>query len=242
MPATKKPARRVNRAAARRAPSGARTRALEVVERLKREYPDAHTALEHRNPFELLVATILSAQTTDVRVNLTTPALFERYPTAADMAGADPDELEALIKPTGFFRTKARALREMSQDVVQRHGGKVPSTMDELVRLRGVGRKTANVVLGAGFGVPGFAVDTHVGRLTRRLKLTAATDPVKVEADVCRLVPEPEWSDLSLRLILHGRRVCLALTPRCDKCVLNDFCPSAFSAGRAPAARGGARR
>ena len=222
--------------ARRRAPPGAKARALEVVERLKREYPDADTALVHRNPFELLVATILSAQTTDVSVNLTTPALFARYPTPEELAAADPAELEAILKPTGFFRTKARALRVMAQDLVERYGGEVPATMSELVTLRGVGRKTANVVLGVGFGVPGFPVDTHVGRLCRRLKLTTATDPVKVEEDVCRLVPEEEWTGLSLRLILHGRRVCVAQRPRCPQCVLVDICPSSYL-GLRPVAR-----
>jgi endonuclease-3 len=220
----------------RRVPPGAKVRTLEVVARLKREYPDAECALVHRNPYELLVATILSAQTTDVRVNLTTPALFERYPTPPDLAGADQDELEQLIKPTGFFRTKARALREMAQDIVRRHGGEIPASMDDLVRLRGVGRKTANVVLGVGFGIPGLPVDTHVGRLARRLKLTTATDPVKVEVDLCRLVPKEEWTELSLRLILHGRRVCLSQRPRCPKCVLADICPSAYL-GLKPVAR-----
>jgi len=229
MSATKSPrARGARPTKARRAPAGARTRALEVVARLGREYPDADTALVHRNPFELLVATILSAQTTDVRVNLTTPALFARFPTAYEVAASSQEELEKVIKPTGFFRTKARALREMSQDLVLRHGGEVPGSMEELVQLRGVGRKTANVVLGVGFGVAGFPVDTHVGRLVRRLKLTTATDPVKVEADICRMVPESEWTNLSLRLILHGRQVCLAGRPRCPKCVLVDICPSSF--------------
>jgi endonuclease III len=220
----------------RRAPAGAKARAQEVVERLAREYPNAECALVHRNPFELLVATILSAQTTDVRVNLTTPALFARYPSAADMAGASQEELEAIIKPTGFFRTKARALREMSQDVLQRHAGEVPAAMDELVALRGVGRKTANVVLGVGFGIPGFPVDTHVARLTRRLRLTSSTDPVRIEADICRLVPPSEWTELSLRFILHGRRVCLAQRPRCPQCVLVEICPSSYL-GLRPAAK-----
>jgi endonuclease-3 len=222
---------------ARRLPAGARQRATEVVERLKREYPEAHTELEHGDPFQLLVATILSAQTTDVRVNLTTPALFARFPDAAVMAAADPAELEGMIKPTGFFRTKARAIREMSQDLMQRFGGEVPATMEQLVTLRGVGRKTANVVLGAGFGEPGFAVDTHVGRLSRRLKLTTALDPVLVEADVTRLVPPEEWSDLSLRLILHGRRVCVSQRPRCPRCVLVDICPSSYLGLKTPAPR-----
>jgi len=226
--------------ARRRSPAGARQRALEVVERMKREYPDAQCALVHRNPFELLVATILSAQTTDSRVNLTTPALFARYPTAAHIAGAAQEEIESMIKPTGFFRTKSRALREMSQDLVRRHGGEVPSSMAELVQLRGVGRKTANVVLGVGFGIPGFPVDTHVGRLVRRLRLTTATDPVKVETDICRLVPAEEWTNLSLRLILHGRQVCVSQRPRCPRCVLADICPSSYL-GLKPVAHRAAR-
>jgi endonuclease-3 len=222
--------------ARRRLPPGARARAATVVERLAREYPRATTALEHVDPFQLLVAVILSAQTTDESVNKVTPKLFARYPTAADLAGADQAELEALIRPTGFFRTKARAIREMSQDLVRLHGGAVPPRMEDLVKLRGVGRKTANVVLGVAFGVPGFAVDTHVKRLTRRLRLTTATDPVKIEEDVCSIVPPEHWSDLSLQLILHGRRVCIARRPKCPECVLADICPSAYL-GLAPLKR-----
>jgi endonuclease-3 len=215
-------------AAKRRLPTGARQRAAVVVERLKQEYPEAHTELQHQDPFQLLVSVILSAQTTDERVNMVTPFLFKRYPTAADLAGADQAELEDLIRSTGFFRSKARALREMAQDLIRQYGGEVPPRMEDLVRLRGVGRKTANVVLGVAFGVPGFPVDTHVTRLTRRLKLTSATDPVKIEEDVCGIVPREEWIGLSLRLILHGRRVCQARQPRCAECVLVDICPSAF--------------
>ena len=201
--------------AKRRLPPGARQRAPVVVERLKLEYPEAHTELVHVDPFQLLVSVILSAQTTDERVNMVTPVLFKRYPTAADLAAAGQGELENLIRSTGFFRSKARALREMAQDLVREYDGDVPPRMEDLVRLRGVGRKTANVVLGVAFGVPGFPVDTHVTRLTRRLKLTSATDPVKIEEDVCGIVPREEWTGLSLRLILHGRRVCHARQPRC---------------------------
>jgi endonuclease-3 len=212
---------------ARRLPASARTRAAITVERLKREYPDATTALTHRDPWQLLVAVILSAQTTDEQVNKVTPTLFARFPTPADLAAASQEEVEAIIRPTGFFRTKARAIREMSQDLVRLHGAQVPPRMEDLVKLRGVGRKTANVVLGVAFGIPGFPVDTHVGRLARRLRLTTATDPEKVEQDVCSIVPREEWTGLSLRLILHGRRVCIARRPRCPECVLNDICPSA---------------
>jgi endonuclease-3 len=199
-----------------------------VVERLAREYPDATTALDFGTPLQLLVSVILSAQTTDERVNAVTPALFERYRSATDFATAQQDELEELIRPTGFFRSKSRAIREMSQDLVRLHGGEVPSRMEDLVKLRGVGRKTANVVLGVAFGVPGFAVDTHVTRLTRLLKLTSARDPVKIEEDVCSIVAPNDWTGLSLRLILHGRRICVARRPRCPQCVLADICPSAY--------------
>ena len=211
----------------RRLPAGARVRAAEVVDRLRAEYPQATCALVHDSPLQLLVATILSAQCTDERVNLVTPVLFARYPGAAELAEARQEELEELIRSTGFFRMKARAIREMAQDLVARFGGKVPARMEDLVTLRGVGRKTANVVLGVAFGLPGFPVDTHVTRLTARLRLTAATDPVEIERDICAMVPAEEWTDLSLRLILHGRRVCVARSPRCPQCALNDICPSA---------------
>jgi len=215
-----------------RAPRGAKQRALEVVARLKGEYPAAECALVHRDAFELLVATILSAQTTDERVNMVTPHLFRRYPDAAALAAAPLPEVEEIIKSTGFFRAKSRAIVEMAQDVVQRYGGAVPPRMEDLVTLRGVGRKTANVVLGVAFGVPGFPVDTHVTRLSHRLDLSRSDDPVKIEAEVCAMVPRAEWTELSLRLILHGRRVCLARSPKCERCVLNDICPSAFKVER----------
>jgi endonuclease-3 len=211
----------------RRLPAGARQRAAIVVERLRTEYPVAACALVHESPLQLLVATILSAQSTDKLVNTVTPVLFARYPTAEALAAAPQEEVEALIKPTGFFRTKARAIREMARDLVERYDGEVPPRMEELVTLRGVGRKTANVVLGVAFGVPGFAVDTHVTRLCGKLRLTSATDPVEIERDVTSMVPPQEWTELSLRLIMHGRLVCIARRPRCPQCVLNDICPSA---------------
>jgi len=204
---------------------GKRERARLAVERLKTLYP-AISELVHRNPFEMLIATILSAQTTDRSVNAVTPLLFKRYPEPRALAHADPKAVEAIIKPTGFFHVKAKTIIACSAALVERFGGQVPGTMEELVTLPGVGRKTANVVLGVAFGLPGFAVDTHVARLTRRLRLTASRDPVKIEAEVTRIVPTEEWTGFSLRLILHGRRVCLARAPRCPECVMNDFCPS----------------
>ena len=221
-----------------RTPKG---RARETVARLAAEYPGGATelcALVHDGPFQLLVATILSAQTTDERVNLVTPALFSRYPTAADLAAADPDDVERLIHPTGFFRSKARSLVAMAREVDQRHGGQVPSAMAELVALPGVGRKTANVVRSVGFGLSGLPVDTHVGRLSRRLGLTKEEDPVKVEAELNAMVTARERGALSLRLILHGRRVCVARRPRCEICVLNDFCPSSLVPTSGSAAAG----
>lgn len=208
-----------------RSPAGARQRAALTVERLAQIYPAA-CELDHRNPFELTVATILSAQTTDKMVNLVTPELFRRYPTAAGLAAADSAEVERLIMPTGFFRNKARSIIACARAITDRFGGEVPSRMEDLVTLPGIGRKTANVILGVGFGVPGFAVDTHVTRLTNRLRLVATRDPAKIEALVTRMVPPAEWTGLSLRLILHGRRVCHARRPNCEGCVLNDFCPS----------------
>jgi endonuclease-3 len=209
-------------------PRGARARAAIVIDRLRDEYPEARTALVHADPFQLLVATILSAQSTDELVNKATPALFARYPTPADLADADPDELEGLIHSTGFFRSKAKSLLGMARALEERYDGTVPTAMEDLVTLPGVGRKTANVVRSVAFGLPGLAVDTHVGRLSRRLRLTAATDPVKAELDLNRIVPEEERGDFSLRLIEHGRQVCFARRPRCDACVLADICPSAF--------------
>ena len=229
-------------APSRRLPPGARARAAAVVERLAAEYPQAECALVHDGPFQLLVATILSAQCTDERVNLVTPALFRRHPDPASFAGADPAEVEEMIRSTGFFRSKTRAIIEMSQDLVSRYGGEVPDRMEDLVSLRGVGRKTANVVLGVALGKPGFAVDTHVTRLVGLLKLSSAHDPVEIEHDVCSMVPPADWTELGLRLILHGRRVCIARRPRCPVCVLNDICPSADLSGLTTAAAGGRRR
>jgi endonuclease-3 len=208
-----------------RLPRGARTRALLTVERLREAYP-AVTELAHEDPFQLLIATILSAQTTDKMVNLVTPKLFARYPTAFDLAAADPAEVEAIIKPTGFFRAKTRAIIAASRKLVELFGGVVPARIEDLVLLPGIGRKTANVILGVGFNVPGFAVDTHVIRLTNRLKLASTTDPVKIERQITSMVPNEEWTGLSLRLILHGRRICIARKPKCEECILNDFCPS----------------
>jgi endonuclease III len=206
-------------------PLRARDRALLAVERLKQIYP-AVSELEHKNAFQMLIATILSAQTTDRSVNAVTPKLFARYPDAAALAHADPRQVEAIIKPTGFFHVKAKTIIACSAALVEHFGGEVPDRIEDLVTLPGVGRKTANVVLGVAFGLPGFAVDTHVTRLCNRLGLTKSRDPVKIEAQVTRLVPPSEWTGFSLRLILHGRRVCLARAPRCPECVLNDFCPS----------------
>ena len=206
-------------------PRGARTRAKLTYERLGELYP-AVTELAHRDPFQLLIATILSAQTTDRSVNSITPELFSRYPTAADLAAADPAVVEDLIKPTGFFRLKTGRIIGASRKLVELFGGEVPGNIEDLVKLPGIGRKTANVILGVGFGVPGFAVDTHVRRLTNRLKLVSTKDPVKIERQVCSIVPKEEWTGLSLRLILHGRRICIARRPRCEECILNDFCPS----------------
>jgi endonuclease III len=199
----------------------------EVISRLKDEYPDARTELNWENPLELLVATMLSAQTTDVRVNMVTEKLFEKYCTAADYAGADPAELEADIRPTGFYRNKARSLQGMARALLDEHGGEVPRTMAGLVSLPGVGRKTANVVLGNAFGVDeGVVVDTHVRRVSRRLGLTAEKDPEKIEQDLLGVVPEGERTLFSHLLILHGRRVCKARKPDCPGCVLSDICPS----------------
>jgi endonuclease III len=208
-------------------PRGARTRAMLIVTRLRELYTAA-TELSHENPFQLLIATILSAQTTDRSVNLVTPELFTRYPTAIDLAAADPVEIQKLIKPTGFFRAKTARIIAASRKLVETFGGEVPNAMEELVQVPGIGRKTANVILGAGFDIPGFAVDTHVIRLTNRLGLVATKDPVKIEHQVCSMVPQEEWTGLSLRLILHGRRVCDARRPRCEECVLNEFCPSSL--------------
>ncbi len=205
----------------------AAARAPLIFKRLRRAYPDAHCELDHGNPYELLVATILSAQCTDKRVNLVTPTLFERYPDADALAMADPRELEELIKPTGFFRNKTKSLLGMAGALLDRFGGSVPAQMEDLVTLPGVGRKTANVVLGTAFGDPvGVVVDTHVGRVSRRLGLTRLSDPVRVETVLMKLFPRKNWTLLSHLLIFHGRRICVARRPRCAECVLNDLCPS----------------
>jgi endonuclease-3 len=188
-------------------------------------YPDAHCALHYQTPLQLLIATILSAQCTDKRVNLVTPSLFRRYADAEAFAGADRRELEKAIASTGFFRNKARSILACSREIMDRHGGKVPGTMEELVRLPGVGRKTANVILGNAFGVPGITVDTHVGRVSRRLGLTTHTDATKVEQDLMRLIPKKEWTMFSHRTIFHGRQVCFARNPNCAGCGLAKICP-----------------
>jgi endonuclease III len=212
-----------------RSPKG---RARVVADRLAEEYPGTAAelcALDHANPYELLVATILSAQTTDERVNMVTPAVFAKYPRPADLAAADPAELETIIQSTGFFRNKTRSLMGMAAALVERFGGEVPHKLSDLVTLPGVGRKTGNVVRSVALGEPGLPVDTHVLRLSRRLGLTRQTDPVKVELELNPMVRADERGALSLRLILHGRRVCMARAPRCDACVLADICPSAFT-------------
>jgi endonuclease-3 len=197
-----------------------------MARELAATHPDAHCELDHSNPLELAVATLLSAQTTDVRVNEVTPKLFARYPTAAAYAAADRAELEELLKPTGFFRAKADALIKLGQGLVDQHGGVVPRKMESLVALPGIGRKTANVILGNAFGVPGLTVDTHFQRLVARWKWTAETDPVKIESAVGKLIEKRDWTMLSHRIIFHGRRVCHARKPACGACTLTRDCPS----------------
>ncbi len=205
---------------------GARRHANRVVRSLTKLYPTVECGLSHRNVFELLVATVLSAQCTDARVNLVTPALFARFPDARSMASASWGDVEALIHSTGFFRAKARNLIALSAQIVERHGGEVPRDLDALTALPGVGRKTAHVVLGNAFKIPsGVVVDTHVKRLAYRLGMTTSTDPVVIERELCRLVPRSGWIDLSHRLIDHGRRTCVALRPRCGQCALEPLCP-----------------
>ncbi len=209
----------------KRRPAGAPP--LEVLRRLKAEYPDAHCALVHQSPYQLLVATILSAQCTDVRVNMVTPALFTRYPSVYELARAETPALEELIRSTGFFRNKAKSLIGMAQAVVARHGGELPRSMEELRALPGVGRKTANVVLGNAFGMnEGITVDTHVTRLSGLLGLTPHTDAEKIEQDLMAVIPREDWTLVSHLLIEHGRQVCIARRPQHDRCVLVDICPS----------------
>jgi len=196
-----------------------------IIKRLGVAYPEARCSLDHRNPLELLVATILSAQCTDARVNIVTKQLFKKYRTAKDYAAANPAVFEEEIKSTGFFRNKTRSVLGMANALVDRHGGKVPDTMDELVELPGVGRKTANVVLGNAFGIPALAVDTHVSRVSQRLGLTRAEDPEKIHDDLCALIPRPKWTRATHLLIIHGRRTCGARKPDCPRCPVRDLCP-----------------
>lgn len=198
----------------------------QVVRALRRDYPAVECALTHANPLQLLVATILSAQCTDERVNMVTPALFKAYPTAAALADAPRENLERLIQSTGFFRNKAKNIQACCRQLVERHHGEVPRDLESLVVLPGVGRKTANVVLGTAFGIAsGVVVDTHVGRLTHRLGLTRETDPVRIERDLMRIVPQKEWINFSHRLIHHGRRICKARRAECERCGMRSFCP-----------------
>ena len=206
-----------------RSPKG---RAAETHRRLADEYPEAECELDHEDPFQLLAATILSAQCTDKRVNMVTPNLFASYPTPEALAGAVPRELEEIVRSTGFYASKAKNLLGMAQRLVEAYDGEVPGGMDDLTSLPGVGRKTANVVRSVALDLPGLPVDTHVGRLSRRLGLTTETDPVKVEFELNPMVPAAERGAFSLRLILHGRRVCPSRKPRCGECVLQDFCPA----------------
>jgi endonuclease-3 len=210
----------------RRSQSDPKSHARRVVEGLKREYPEAICALLHADPYQLLVATILSAQCTDARVNLVTPELFRRYPDASRLASAVPADVESLIRSTGFFRAKARNLLAMASQVAERHGGRIPEDLEALTALSGVGRKTANVVLGTAFGqAEGIVVDTHVKRLARRLGLAKGKSPEQIERELMEVVPRVEWVDLSHRLIQHGRRVCLARKPKCLSCSLAELCP-----------------
>lgn len=206
-------------------------RANDIVVRLKQMYPKAKCALDFTNAFELLIATILSAQSTDVRVNIVTKSLFRKYPSPLAFAGASQVEMERDVKQTGFFRNKARAVIAASKAIVERHNGEVPRTMDELTALPGVGRKTANVVLANAFKIAvGIVVDTHVTRVSARLGLTASDDAVKIEQDLMKLIPQKEWTNFSHRIIAHGRTICIARKPKCAQCALNELCPSAVEA------------
>ena len=204
-----------------------RERMEEVLDRLKKTYPDVGPALRFNTPFELLIATILSAQCTDHQVNIVTETLFDKYPTPGHYLEASPEALEADIFTTGFYRNKAANIRKCCQALIDRHGGEVPARMEDLTSLAGVGRKTANVVLGNAFGIPGIAVDTHVKRLSGLLGFTKQTDPDRIESDLARIVPESDWTGLGHLFANHGRKTCIARRPRCDECVLSDLCPSA---------------
>lgn len=210
---------------------GVKKRALEILARLKQRYPEAPCTLDYETPVQLLVATILSAQCTDERVNLVTPELFRRFPDAAALASADIAELETLVRSTGFYRNKAKNIQAACRMIMTEYGGQVPQTMVELLRLPGVARKTANVVLAHAYGIhEGVTVDTHVKRLSARLGLTKATDPVRIEQDLMKLLPQPDWENWSIRLIYHGRAICNARNPACGACLLADLCPSANGA------------
>jgi endonuclease-3 len=213
-------------------------RSARIVRRLARAYPDAHCALQFETPFQLLVATILSAQCTDVMVNRVTPELFRRWGTPEKLAAAEPAEVEALVRPTGFFRQKAKSIQSTAQDIMSRFGGEVPRTLEALTTLRGVARKTANVVLGNCFDTPGLTVDTHMTRVNQRLRLTRESDPVKIERDLMELIPAREWTLYSHRVIAHGREVCDARRPLCEACALREECPFPGS----PAARAKKKR
>jgi endonuclease-3 len=216
----------VGMARSRRSESDRKAYAGRVVEALKREYPETACALVHDDPYQLLVATILSAQCTDARVNMVTPELFRRYPDASRLAKAVPSDLESLIRSTGFFRAKAKNLLAMAKQVAEQHGGRIPQELDSLTELGGVGRKTANVVLGTAFGIAeGVVVDTHVKRLAKRLGLSTGKTPEQIERELMKFIPRSEWVDLSHRLIQHGRRTCLARRPKCEACSLADLCP-----------------
>ena len=223
-------------------PPGERVRP--IIRRLKRQYPEARCSLDYRAPLELLVATILSAQCTDERVNLVTPVVFARYRTARDYAGANPEELETIIKSTGFYRNKTKSLIGMGQALVERHGGEVPRTLAELTAVPGVGRKTANVVLGNAFGLDeGVVVDTHVSRLSQRLGFTRHTDAGKIERDLMALIPRKEWTLFPHLMIHHGRAICQARKPKCEMCPINDLCPFPKGGlGRSKAVKGGRKR
>lgn len=220
---------------ARESMTAKKRRAEKVFSRLREEYPDVRTALDFNTPFELLIATILSAQCTDARVNMVTPALFKNYKSPADFAAADLADLENEVRSTGFYHNKAKSIMRCSRALVDRFGGNVPRTMDELLSLEGVGRKTANVLLGNAFGIPGIAVDTHVGRLAQRLGFTQEEDPTKIEFDLMEIFPPENWILLCHLLMAHGRKVCNARQPNCEACSVQKYCPSAF---RFPAKKG----
>jgi endonuclease III len=216
------------------ATADAKRHAAQVVRRLKAAYPDARCALVHTSPLELLVATILSAQCTDTRVNMVTPDLFKKYPDAESFAAAKLPQLERAIQSTGFFRNKAKNIKACCGELVESHGGRLPQDLDAMVKLAGVGRKTANVVLGTAFGIPsGVVVDTHVARLSKRLGMTRHTDPVKIERDLMAQLPKREWVDFAHRMIQHGRKICMARKPKCEVCTLADVCPRIGVKGRA---------